>query len=611
MRLLRYRRFLVVAVHIAAVCVANYAAFWLRFDGPLPADARQLFFRTLPWLITIRGITFIPFRLYEGLWRYSSVWDLRNIIVGVVTSSLAFWAVTHAFLGELVYPRPIIVMDAIILILLMGGLRLGRRIYRELGWLDRQKRILVYGAGDAGEMIVRDIRNNPYYSYEAVGFVDDDPMKTGQRIHGVKVLGTREALPSIIDHLQPDTVLVAISRATPAVIRSIVRALEPFKVPIQTLPNLRDVVNGRAPANQIRTLSVEDLLERIPVTLDPRPVKHLIEGRRVLVSGAGGSIGSELSRQISALQPAALVLLDRYENGLHAVTTELTARDRGLAVDAIVGDVADAERIQDILAAYRPEIIFHAAAHKHVPLMELNPCEAVKNNVRGTRVFAEAARLAGVNHFILISTDKAVNPVSIMGATKRIAELLVHAMNNHGPGIFAAVRFGNVLGSNGSVVPFFIEQIKTGGPVTVTHPEMKRYFMLIPEAVHLVLQAAALARGGDIFVLDLGEQVRVVDVARTLIRLAGLVPEVDVPITFIGPRPGERLCEELVGADETATPALAEGILRVVPQSGTGVEWLMREVAEVERLAIAGDAKAVVEQLSRIVPTYRPAGREE
>jgi FlaA1/EpsC-like NDP-sugar epimerase/UDP-N-acetylmuramyl pentapeptide phosphotransferase/UDP-N-acetylglucosamine-1-phosphate transferase len=603
---LKYRRLLVIGVHIAAVGFANYAAFWMRFDGTVPAEAEQVFLRMLPWLIAIRGLTFIPFRLYEGLWRYASIWDLRNIIAGVVTSSLVFWGVSHVILDEGRYPRSILVMDAIILILLMGGLRLGRRIYRELGRLEGQKRILIYGAGDAGAMIVRDMRNNPFYSYEALGFIDDDPAKTGQRIHGVKVLGSREALPRIIKRLKPDAVLVAISRAEPNTIRSIVRALETFKVPIQTLPNLRDVVDGRVAVNQIRTLSVEDLLERVPIPLDSGPVKHLIEGRRVLVSGAGGSIGSELSRQIAALRPSALLLLDRYENGLHAVTTELQAKMPKLPFEAIVGDVTDAHRTREILAGHQPGIIFHAAAHKHVPLMELNPCEAVKNNVRGTRILAEAARQVGIDRLILISTDKAVNPVSVMGATKRVAELLVQSMNGAGPGIFAAVRFGNVLASNGSVIPHFLEQIRAGGPLTVTHPEMRRFFMLITEAVHLVLQATPLAKGGDIFVLDVGEQVKILDLARNLIRLSGFVPETEIPIAFIGPRPGERLCEALVGADETLEPVPADRILRVVPNSRPDPERLTREVAELEHLAAAGDAKAVIDQLCRLVPTYRP-----
>jgi FlaA1/EpsC-like NDP-sugar epimerase len=498
-------------------------------------------------------------------------------------------------------------MDTIMLILLMGGLRLGRRISRELRSLESQRRILVYGAGDAGAMIVRDMRNNPFYSYEALGFIDDDPAKTGQRIHGVKVLGTREILPRIMERLQPDAVLVAISSAEPSTIRSIVRALETFKVPIQTLPNLRDIVDGRVAVSQIRTLSVEDLLERVPISLDTTPVRYLIEGRRVLVSGAGGSIGSELSRQIAALRPAALVLLDRYENGLHAVVTELRAKMPELSTEAIIGDVADEDRMREVLVTRQPAIIFHAAAHKHVPLMETNPCEAVKNNVRGTRVLAAAAHRVGIERFILISTDKAVNPSSVMGATKRVAELLVQGMNGHGPGIFTAVRFGNVLASNGSVVPHFLEQIKAGGPVTVTHPEMRRYFMLIPEAVHLVLQAASLAKGGDIFVLDLGEQIKILDLARNLIRLSGFVPHAEIPITFTGTRPGERLSEELVGADETAEPVPAERILRVASTPRPDGEWLDRKVTELEHLAVAGDAKAVIEQLRRLVPTYRPA----
>jgi FlaA1/EpsC-like NDP-sugar epimerase len=609
--LLRYRRPLVVVIHLGLIVLSNYAAFWLRFEGEIPRVYVEQFRSTLAELVIIRALMFARFRLYEGLWRYTSISDLRDIISGVALSSVIFFAVVHWGLSISGYPHSVLVIDTIILIFSMGGLRLSRRIHRQLGSLGREKRVLIYGAGDAGEMIVRDMQYNSFYSFEPVGFVDDDPRKTGKRIHGIEVLGTRHDLAAIMARSRPDAVLVAIARAEASAIRSILQSLEPFKVPIQTIPNLRDILNGRPSVNDIRTLAMEDLLDRIPVSFDLGPVRRLIEGQRVLVTGAGGSIGSELARQIATLKPASLSLLDRYENGLHEVALELRSRQPDLPIESVIADVADEPRVATLIAQHRPGLIFHAAAHKHVPLMETNPCEAVKNNVRGTRVLAETARRLGVDRFILISTDKAVNPSSVMGATKRVAELIVQDLNGRSPGTFATVRFGNVLASNGSVVQTFMNQIKAGGPVTVTHPDMRRYFMLIREAVHLVLQAAAMATGGEIFVLEMGEQIKIVDLARNLIRLAGFVPDVEIPITFIGPRLGEQLSEELVGKEEAAEPSAVERILRIVSGGLSEPESLRQGVSELERVADHGDARSVTEHLCRLVPTYEPSGRSD
>ncbi len=601
-----YRRPCVIALHVLLVAASNQAAFLLRFDAAVTPDATVLFWAMLPWLLLIRGVVFIPFRLYGGLWRYTGIWDLRNIIGGVVTSSAIFYLLVHWGFGLTGYPRAVFVIDAVLLIFAMGGVRLARRIYRELGHLDREKRVLIYGAGDAGEMIVRDMLNNPFYDYEPVGFVDDDRGKVGQRIHGVRVLGTREDLARIFAAEEPHEVLVAMPKAEPRTIRRVVQALEPFKIPITTLPSLRDLLGGKVAVSQIRHLSIEDLLAREPVGLDSMPVRHLIAGRRVLVTGAGGSIGSELCRQIIAFRPAALVLFERYENGLYEIAKDLLDRDGGLCVWPVIGDVTDTGRVEAVLAEHAPEIIFHAAAHKHVPLMELNPCEAVKNNIRGTRVLAESAQRHRVDRFIQISSDKAVNPTSVMGATKRVGELILQMMVEQ-PTRFVVVRFGNVLGSSGSVVPRFLEQIKAGGPVTVTHPEVRRYFMLIPEAVQLVLHAATLGRAGAVYVLEMGEQLKVLDVARNLIRLSGFVPDEEIPIRFIGLRPGEKLSEELVGADETVELPVVDKILHVraggLPDPGA----FALEVAKVEELAAQGDTKGVAQSLRELVPTYRPA----
>jgi FlaA1/EpsC-like NDP-sugar epimerase len=608
--LVRYRRVLIVLLHLALIILANFLAFWLRFDGAIPAEELARFREMLPWLIAIRSLVFIRFQLYGGLWRYTGLWDLRNIVVGVGSSTVLFYIVVRWVLGVIGYPRSIFVTDFMLLIFLMGGVRLAHRLRRERPRVKSEKRVLIFGAGDAAEMVVRDMKKNAAYDYEPIGFVDDDVSKIGHRIHGVEVLGTRKDLPAIIATTTPQEVLVAIPRADPATIRGVVKALQPFKVPIMTLPNLGDILNGTVTVSHIRSLSIEDLLPRAPVGLDAESVRHLIAGRRILVTGAGGSIGSELSRQISALEPGVLVLFERYENGLYNIANDISDRNSTSTVRAVIGDITDLNRLNSVMAEYRPQIVFHAAAHKHVPLMELNICEAIKNNVIGTRILAEAAARHGVERFVLISSDKAVNPSSVMGATKRVAELILQRKSSGHDTRFVTVRFGNVLGSNGSVVPRFLAQINAGGPVTVTHPDIRRYFMMIPEAVQLVLQAAASAEEAELFVLDMGEQIRVLDLARNLIRLSGFVPEEEIPIAFIGLRPGEKLFEELAGADEVLERSSMEKIFRVRTQLVPDDIRLARQIADLEGLAKDGDSTGVLRQLCLIVPTFRPGAEE-
>jgi FlaA1/EpsC-like NDP-sugar epimerase len=491
--IVKFRRFWTIGLQLAMVVVANMLAFVLRFDGVPPTWAINACVTTLPWLIVIRGLTFVPFRLFEGLWRYTSIYDLRAIIGAVASSSALFIVLAKSPFGPAVYPRTIFVTDALILVLMLGGIRLSRRVYAELSGGRKGKRVVVFGAGNAGELVVRDMKINREYGYQPIGFVDDDVNKVGRRIHGVPVLGTRKDLKEIVAKHKPDEILMAMPNADPASMRAVVRELQAFKIPIKTLPKLTDIIGGKIELNEIRNLSLEDLLARPPVGLDPAPVKHLIRGRRVMVTGAGGSIGSELCRQIVKLKPASLVMFERYENSLHAVRMELEDTHPSCALHCVIGDVADTACVSAVMQQHVPEIVFHAAAHKHVPLMEENPCEAIKNNVRGTRLLAQAAEFFGVDRFIFISTDKAVNPTSVMGASKRLAELAIQTQAMGSGTSFGVVRFGNVLGSNGSVVPRFLDQIRRGGPVTITHPEMRRFFMLIPEAVQL--GAAGAARG--------------------------------------------------------------------------------------------------------------------
>jgi FlaA1/EpsC-like NDP-sugar epimerase len=598
-----YRWIPTVVIHLTVAALTNYTAFLLRFDGHVPPTERALWLYTLPLLLACRAVCFFGFRMYQGLWRYTSIWDLRNLVGAALLGSVVFWGAIHGVMGATRYPRSVYVVDTLLLIVTLSTIRLSRRVYSELSGSHRGKRVLVFGAGNAGELIVRDMKGNREYGYQPIGFVDDDIAKVGRRIHGVQVLGTRQDLKAILAKHKPDEMLIAMPNADAANIRAIVRALEAFKLPIKTLPKLSDIIGGVVELNSIRNLAVEDLLARPPVGLDPQPVKHLIRGRRVMVTGAGGSIGSELCRQIVKLKPASLVMFERYENSLHAIRMELEDAHPGCGLHSIVGDVADTACVSAVMQQHLPEIVFHAAAHKHVPLMEENPCEAIKNNVRGTRLLAQASEFFGVDRFIFISTDKAVNPTSVMGASKRLAELAIQTQALGSGTSFAVVRFGNVLGSNGSVVPRFLDQIRKGGPVTITHPEMRRFFMLIPEAVQLVMHAASQAESGGIYVLEMGEQVRLVDMAKDLIRLAGFVPEEEIPIEFIGLRPGEKLYEELVGVNEVAGPSAIDKIHRVTSRRRPDPEFFT-QLETIENQAAEGDVPGVRASLKRLIPEY-------
>jgi FlaA1/EpsC-like NDP-sugar epimerase len=596
---------LVVAAHVSLCVASSYLACWLRFDGAVPAAVTATYLQVLPWILVVRGLVFLLFGLYGGLWRYTSVWDLSRILFAVFTSTVIMYPLVYRGLSPAVFPRSLPILDAILLVCFLGGVRFLWRVVPSVIRSSQRRRVLVVGAGDAGEMIVREMQKGT--SYQPVGFIDDDPSKLGRTIHGVEVLGKRTDLPRIVAATNPQEVLMAIPSAPSATVRDIVHMLEAFKLPITTLPAPAELVNGKVRVKQIRPLAIEDLLSRSQVALNTEPIRKMIKGKRVLVTGAGGSIGSELCRQIAALQPSDLVLYERYENSLYAIANDLVDSAVGASIHTVIGDTTDVARVDAVFGEYRPQFVFHAAAHKHVPLMEANPCEAVKNNVVGTQVVAEAARQHGVERFVLISTDKAVNPSSVMGASKRVAELIVQSLAEQEKHTrFVTVRFGNVLGSNGSVIPRMMDQIRAGGPVTVTHPDIRRYFMLIPEAVQLVLQAAVLADEGQTFVLDMGEQIKVLDVARNLIRLSGFVPDEEIPITFIGLRPGEKLIEELAGGRELLEPAGPEKVFNVRRTEELDGPQLMDQVATLVRVATLGQPRAVVEQLRWIVPTFNP-----
>ncbi len=601
-----YHRLLLNALQLGIVAASSYAAFWLRFDGEIPPVHWTIFLNTIFWLVAIRAAAFAPFRLFAGLWQYADPFEFCNIVAAVGVSTGVFYVIVDVIL-RLSYSRSVLIIDSVLLVLGLCSVRLLPRVARLLRRKKGHKRIIIYGAGDAGEMIVREMRGCQD-GYEPLGFVDDDPSKLGQRIHRVPVLGDRAALPRIIEATEPHEVLVAMPSAPPSAIQAVVRSLQPFKIPITTLPSLRDIIGGRVAVNQIRDLTIADLLPRAPLDLDPELIGRLISGRRVLVTGAGGSIGAELSRQIAAANPSSLILFERYENSLHDLTNELLDRFSTLHVRPVpvIGDVTDFGRVNQVMSDHRPELVFHAAAHKHVPLMEHHPCEAVKNNVIGTMTLVEAADLWSVERFILISTDKAVNPSSVMGATKRVAELILQEMSTQSATRFATVRFGNVLGSNGSVLLRFLSQIKAGGPVTVTHPDMRRYFMLIPEAVQLVLHAGALGESGMTYVLDMGEQIKLIDLARSVIRLAGCVPDRDIKISFVGLRPGEKLYEELVGASETVEATGVSRVMRLSRECAIDPQFAAFHVPELIRRAMEGDSAGVIHQLRVMVPSFEP-----
>jgi FlaA1/EpsC-like NDP-sugar epimerase len=609
---LGHRRPAIVAAQVLLLVVANYLAFCLRFDGSVPERVESAFLLGLPVVLVVRGLLLHRLRLFGGLWRYAGTWDLRNLTVAATLASAVLLLVLP--LAVPTYPRSVIVMDGILAIFLLGGLRLLGRTYRERGPRAGSRRVLIFGAGDAGAMVAREMRQNPAHGMFPVGFVDDDPSKRGCHIDGVPVLGSRIDLSSVVGRLQPHEILIAIPRLPADSLRTLLADLARLDLPLKILPSFEAMLDRRGPlVSHARPLAIEDLLRRERVTLDSNVVRALIANRRILITGAGGSIGSELCRQVASFGPAALVMLDRYENGLYSTEQTLIRDAPTVERSALIADVTDRNRIDRIFAAYRPEIVFHAAAHKHVPLMELNPSEAIKNNVAGTRVVAEAALEYEASRFILISTDKAVNPTSVMGATKRVAELVTRRVAHQSrTTVFAAVRFGNVLGSNGSVVPLFMQQIEAGGPLTVTHPEIRRFFMLIPEAVELVLHAASMARQCQTYILDMGDQIKVADVARDLIRLsAQRRTDGEIRIEYIGLRPGEKLYEELVGDDELLELSDEERIHRVrslTEQNDVEVDALVSRLIAAAR---AGDDDVAVEIIKRLVPTFLPSATHE
>ncbi len=604
---LAYRSLVVIGAQLILILAANLTAFELRFEGDIPHEYKRIMWDQMPAVLLIFGSGLWVFGIQRGLWRYVGLYDLGKIILASLVSATAFYGVIHLAGGIKEYPRSVIVLTGVLNGLYLAGIRLAVRGFRE--WLQvvgpSARRVLIVGAGNAGELLVRDMLSDANYNCLPVGFVDDDPIKRRMKIHGIPVIGTIDEIKKLAGQLEAHEIIVAIPSGSTTVKQRILAASEGCAVPIKTLPDIKQLLGDPVLLRQVRPMRLEDLLQREPIQTDRQELYPLITGKTLLVTGAGGSIGSELCRQIAQHKPQALVLFERYENALHSLLLELRTAFPDVKILPIIGDVTVRDRVSEVFRQTSPDIVFHAAAHKHVPLMEQNPKEAIRNNILGTRVVAEVAFNTGVDRFVLISTDKAVNPSSVMGVTKRIAEHLVQEFNHTGLTKFTVVRFGNVLGSNGSVVPLFSEQIRKGGPVTVTHPEIKRFFMTIPEAVQLVLQASVMGRGGEVFVLDMGEQIKVADLARNMIVLAGFVPGRDIATVFTGLRPGEKLYEELFEDSEQVEPTTHPKIHRAV---GTPVpvgelgEWLKSLPATLPKR----DEEELLQDLKRLVPSFQP-----
>jgi FlaA1/EpsC-like NDP-sugar epimerase/lipopolysaccharide/colanic/teichoic acid biosynthesis glycosyltransferase len=552
-------------VQCALLVLAQYLAFWIRFDGQIPAKEMQLFVQTAPMVLALRLAFFYPFRLYRGLWRYVSIQDLQSIAASVLLSSGAWWILSRLVPPLHSYPRSVIILDAILSIGLLAGVRLMRRVHRELGSASSHtRRVLVVGSGDAGERVLRGVLAAGRGEYRVLGLIDGDPNRRGASIHNTPVLGAFNEMESILRREDPDEVLIAFSATPEADRKEILGLCKKFHKPVKFVPDLPEMLAGRDLHNLVQEFDPDDLLFREPIRIDLDPVREFYSSRRVMITGAGGSIGSEISRQVAACAPRTLVLFEKHEESLYKIDKELRAVYPGLRIESVIGDVMDEERVRAVLKHDSPHVVFHAAAYKHVPMMEKNPVEAFKTNVIGTRTVSELAGEYGVEVFALISTDKAVEPLSMMGRTKRMAELMLQGLNGGRKTKYLTVRFGNVLESSGSVIPLFREQIERGGPITVTHPEVTRLFMTIPEAVQLILLAATMGEGGEIFVLDMGKPIRILDLAKALIRFYGLTPGKDIEIVFTGLRPGERLFEKLVNDHEriwkTAHPKLLKAV---------------------------------------------------
>ncbi len=605
------RRFFLIAYDVFAIAVASYLPLLVRFELN-PSQIDPVFLKTylwcLPIMIPITIVLFYIFRLYHSLWAYAGVTEMQNIVIASVVSS-AIQAVLMIASNHLI-PRSYYFLYPMFLGVLVIFCRFSYRFLRDTKHkMHNQKnstKVMIVGAGDAGNVIIKEILNSYFSTMTICCVVDDDPQKKGHFVQGIRVVGGREEIPRLAKEYDIDEIIIAIPSASRSTIRELVTLCQETNCKLRTLPGMYQLVNGEVNVSKLRDVNVEDLLGREPIKVDLDSILGYVREQVVLVTGGGGSIGSELCRQIAMHRPKQLIIVDIYENNAYEIQQELKQTHPDLDLVVLIASVRNTLRMNTIFATYKPDIVYHAAAHKHVPLMETSPNEAIKNNVLGTWKTAQAAAYSGVKKFVMISTDKAVNPTNIMGASKRICEMIIQTFNRHYDTEFVCVRFGNVLGSNGSVIPLFKKQIELGGPVTVTHPDIIRYFMTIPEAVSLVLQAGAYAKGGEIFVLDMGAPVKILDLAKNLIRLSGYKVDEDIKISFTGLRPGEKLYEELLmneeGMQDTENKLIHIGKPIVFDER----EFFKDLEALKEATKQEDSAEEIRDLVKKIVPTYQP-----
>jgi FlaA1/EpsC-like NDP-sugar epimerase len=623
MRQLITRRnfWVILGIDLFLLCLSYFLSYFIRFEGKIPAEEISNFKNTVWLILLFKLLVFYNFNLYRGMWRYTGINDLINLIKATFVSSTVIILVIlylHRFQG---YPRSVFVIDAFLTLFLIGGIRLFIRLVHQtpasdltsmarFAFLQNRgeglKRLLIIGAGDAGEKILRELHSNSRLKYHVVGFSDDDPKKHGRQIHGVPVLGSIDLLSGLITEYEVDELLIAIASAARKEMRRIVDRCKETGLKFRIIPGIGELIDGRLTVKSIRDVAYEDLMGRGPVQLKTEEIGQYIKGKSILVTGAGGSIGSELCRQIGRFFPQNLILLDRTENNLYEIEMEMRRDFAYLQCSPVLGDVLNPSALNSSFLKYRPTVVFHAAAYKHVPMMEINPWEAISTNILGTRNLLGVAQEFEAERFVMVSTDKAVRPTNVMGASKRVAELLTQCHNrSSNPTRFMAVRFGNVIGSSGSVIPLFKKQIEMGGPVTVTHPEVTRYFMTIPEAAQLILQAGSIGEGGEVFILDMGSPIKILDLARDLIRLSGFEPDEDIEIKFVGLRPGEKLYEELITEGEGIIPTTHEKIL-VLRKGPCDLKWLEAKIEELKVLANQQDSAGIKRTLKEIVPEYEP-----
>jgi len=603
-------KFKLLFLDAVLINISYILSLFIRFEGNITGEMFTEYFMKYTdhfiYITIIKLIIFLYFKLYRPVWKYASIEELMSIVTTSIISNAA--VLSYSVLRQDMFPRSIYILATLLDMVFIGGVRFSFRAVTTVGSNllnnGNHKSVMIVGGGDAGAMVIREYKNHTQLNSKPVAIIDDDLKKQGQLINGVPVVGTREDIPAVAKKLKIDEIIIAMPSASKKEIKNIVEIAKTTKCKLKIVPGMFEIIDGKVNISNIRDVNIEDLLGREEVKVDLREISSYLTNRVVLVTGGGGSIGSELCRQVANFNPKKLIILDIYENNAYDIQNELLRKHKDLNLKTLIASIRDRERIMEIMEKEKPEVIFHAAAHKHVPLMEESPKEAIKNNVFGTLNLAQAADKYGVDKFVMISTDKAVNPTNIMGASKRICEMIIQSINGISKTDFVAVRFGNVLGSNGSVIPLFKKQIAEGGPVTVTHEEVIRYFMTIPEAVQLVIQAGAMAKGGEIFILDMGEPVKILDLAKDLIRLSGYEPYVDIPIEIIGLRPGEKLFEELL-LDEEGITATKHDKIFIGKPTFTDYKLLLKALGELDKIIKNGTDEELKEYVKTIVPNYK------